>query len=146
MEIPYSRQINAAFEQVTPLVAEGFEVLRTTRNITLLLAGIQVLTVLLLFLILAAMVMLLVTINPDLERERTTLITPLLKWICSWFMTGSGKRRYGIIAIMLVLAPAVLYAHWYYYFNQRDAEVPSGKVDQIEGRDTESDENEDTVR
>jgi hypothetical protein len=52
MGLPYSRQINAAFEEVTPLVAAGFKVLRTTRNISILLAIIQVLTVFFLFLIL----------------------------------------------------------------------------------------------
>ncbi|EME39064.1 hypothetical protein DOTSEDRAFT_114162, partial [Dothistroma septosporum NZE10] len=86
MGIPYSKQINAAFDQVTPLVAEGFEVLQTTRNITFLLAEIQVATVLLLFCILVTMMMLLVTMNPDLERERQSLITPVMKWLCSWMM------------------------------------------------------------
>jgi uncharacterized BrkB/YihY/UPF0761 family membrane protein len=67
MGIPYSRQINAAFEQVTPLVAAGFKVLRTTRDISILLAVIQVLTVLLLGLILLGLVALLYCVNPDLE-------------------------------------------------------------------------------
>jgi hypothetical protein len=67
MGIPYSRQINAAFEQVTPLVAAGFKVLRTTRDISILLAIIQVLTVFFLGLILVALVVLLYCVNPDLE-------------------------------------------------------------------------------
>jgi hypothetical protein len=67
MGIPYSRQINAAFEEVTPLVAAGFKVLRTTRNISILLAVIQVLTVFFLFLILLGIVALLYCVNPDLE-------------------------------------------------------------------------------
>jgi hypothetical protein len=67
MGIPYSRQINAAFEQVTPLVAAGFKVLRTTRDISILLAVIQVLTVVLLGLILLGLVALLYCVNPDLE-------------------------------------------------------------------------------
>jgi hypothetical protein len=46
MGIPYSKQINIAFDQVAPLVAAGFVVLQTTRNITYLLAAIQVLTAL----------------------------------------------------------------------------------------------------
>ncbi|EME86762.1 uncharacterized protein MYCFIDRAFT_9017, partial [Pseudocercospora fijiensis CIRAD86] len=90
MGIPYSKQINAAFDQgdiaVTPLVAEGFEVLQTTRNITFLLAEIQVLTVVLLFLILIALAMLLVTCNPDLDRERQALVTPVMRWSASWIM------------------------------------------------------------
>jgi hypothetical protein len=67
MGIPYSREINAAFEQVTPLVAAGFKVLKTTRNISILLAVIQVLTVFFLFLILLALLLLLYCVNPDLE-------------------------------------------------------------------------------
>ena len=67
MGIPYSREINAAFEQVTPLVAAGFKVLRTTKNISIILAIIQVLTVLFLGLILCALVVLIYVVNPDLE-------------------------------------------------------------------------------
>lgn len=67
MGIPYSREINAAFEQVTPLVAAGFKVLRTTKNISIVLAIIQVLTVVFLGLILLALIALLYTVNPDLE-------------------------------------------------------------------------------
>lgn len=70
MGIPYSRQINAAFEQVTPLVAAGFKVLRTTRDISILLAVIQVLTVFFLSLILSALVVLCYCVNPDLEVRR----------------------------------------------------------------------------
>jgi hypothetical protein len=72
MGIPYSRQINAAFEQVTPLVAAGFKVLRTTRDISILLAVIQVLTVVLLGLILLGLVALLYCVNPDLEVRYNT--------------------------------------------------------------------------
>lgn len=67
MGIPYSRQINAAFEQVTPLVAAGYAVLRTTRDISILLAVIQVLTVVLLALILVVLGMVLVCVDQDLE-------------------------------------------------------------------------------
>jgi hypothetical protein len=67
MGLPYSRQINAAFEEVTPLVAAGFKVLQTTRNISIILAVVQVLTVFLLFLILIALFALLYSVNPDLE-------------------------------------------------------------------------------
>ncbi|KAH8702745.1 hypothetical protein GQ44DRAFT_783773 [Phaeosphaeriaceae sp. PMI808] len=79
MGLPYSRQINAAFEQVTPLVAAGFKVLRTTRDISILLAVIQVLTVVLLSMILMALLALMYCINPDLEYERRYLITPWLQ-------------------------------------------------------------------
>ncbi|KAF2259283.1 hypothetical protein CC78DRAFT_503461, partial [Lojkania enalia] len=81
MGIPYSREINAAFEQVTPLVAAGFKVLRTTKNISILLAAIQVLTVLCLFLILLTLIALLYSVNPDLEDERQRLVTPFFIWL-----------------------------------------------------------------
>lgn len=80
MGIPYSREINAAFEQVTPLVAAGYKVLRTTKNISIILAIIQVLTVVFLGLILVALVALLYTVNPDLE---VSVLCSLLYHICS---------------------------------------------------------------
>jgi hypothetical protein len=79
MGIPYSRQINDAFNQVTPLVAEGFRVLETTKNIAVVLAFIEVLNVIVLGLILTVLLALLVTINPDFEKERQAYVTPTLK-------------------------------------------------------------------
>lgn len=84
MGIPYSREINFAFAQVTPLVAAGFQVLQTTKNISILLAAIQVLTALLLFLILLALVGLLCAVNPDLQRETDELVTPVVRWLAGW--------------------------------------------------------------
>ena len=83
MGIPYSKQINAAFDQVTPLVGAGFRVLETTKNIAVLLAFIEVFSIVLLSLILMALFALLVTMSPDLEEERRTLVTPILKGILS---------------------------------------------------------------
>ena len=80
MGLPYSRQINAAFEQVTPLVAAGFKVLRTTRDISILLAAIQVLTVILLAGILVVLVGLCYCVNPDLE-------------VCYWSFMDFWIRR-----------------------------------------------------
>jgi hypothetical protein len=70
MGIPYSREINAAFDQVTPLVAAGFKVLKTTKNISILLAVIQVLTVLCLMAILAVLVAIVYCVDPGLEVSR----------------------------------------------------------------------------
>lgn len=78
MGIPYSRQINAAFEQVTPLVAAGFKVLQTTRDISIILAVIQVLTVIFLFLILLALFALLYTVNPDLKVRASLPSSPAI--------------------------------------------------------------------
>lgn len=66
MGIPYSREINAAFEQVTPLVAAGFKVLKTTKNISILLAVIQVLTVLFLAGILLVLIAIVYCVDPGL--------------------------------------------------------------------------------
>ncbi|EMC99610.1 hypothetical protein BAUCODRAFT_50591, partial [Baudoinia panamericana UAMH 10762] len=79
MGIPFSRQINAAFDEVSPLVASGFQVLQTIKNIAIILAVIQVLTVLFIALILGVLVALLVSINPDLESERQAIVTPYVK-------------------------------------------------------------------
>jgi hypothetical protein len=89
MGMPYSKEINSAFNQVTPLVAAGFEVLQTTKNIAILLAYIQVLTVVLLALILFALLGLLVTMNPDLEMERQMVVTPVVHWLAGWVVDGN---------------------------------------------------------
>jgi hypothetical protein len=125
MGIPYSRQINAAFEQVTPLVAAGFKVLRTTRDISILLAIIQVLTVVLLFAILLALIGVLYCVNPDLEvtyqpgvlwdadltdvwqYERTTVVTPWLRSIARITLYGIIKSLVSTGLVLGVIAWAV---------------------------------------
>ena len=96
MGIPYSREINKAFEelnkaygQVTPLVAAAYDVLETTKNISLLLLGIQILTVTLLGLILLALIGVLITLNPDLEDERIEYVTPVVRWLAGWADVGN---------------------------------------------------------
>lgn len=101
MGIPYSREINAAFDQVTPLVAAGFEVLQTTKNIAILLACIQVLTTLLLLLILFALLGLLFTMNPELEKEREQLVTPIMQWVASWILTY-GRAANWLLRVVIM--------------------------------------------
>ncbi|KIW11341.1 hypothetical protein PV08_10641 [Exophiala spinifera] len=101
MGIPYSREINAAFEQVTPLVAAGFEVLETTKDIAILLACIQVLTVTLLAFILFALLALIITMNPDLEKERRELVTPSVVWLASW-VYAYGRPAKWLLRIVLL--------------------------------------------
>jgi hypothetical protein len=86
MGIPYSRELDATFrhvntasEQVTPLVAQGFKILKTARSIVLVLACIQVFTFALLLFILIALLALLVTMNPDLAEERRKYVTPTVR-------------------------------------------------------------------
>lgn len=113
MGIPYSKEINNAFDelnnaygQVTPLIEAAYEVLETTKNISLLLAAIQVLTVILLALILVALVALLITLNPDFERERKELVTPTLGWVTAWM--GMGWFGWGMVIFVTVTAGAAV--------------------------------------
>ncbi|KAJ4424659.1 hypothetical protein N0V82_000587 [Gnomoniopsis sp. IMI 355080] len=103
MGIPYSREINSAFTQVAPLVAAGFEVLQTTKNISILLACIQVLTVLYLFLILLALIGLICVVHPELQTERDVLVTPVVKWLAGWVLVyGSAvgwTLRIGVVVV-----------------------------------------------
>lgn len=114
MGIPYSRQIHAAFDQVTPLVAAGFEVLQTTKNISILLAAIQVITVVVLALILLAMLALLITMNPDLHAERTAIVTPVVKWCACWVMPEC-EARWRLAISVCVLFAAVFVLGWVWY-------------------------------
>ena len=75
--MPYSREVRAAVDQLTPL----FAIIQTTKNIFILLAAIQVIKAIILALVLLAMLALLVTMNPDLEDERAAVVTPAVKWI-----------------------------------------------------------------
>ena len=108
MGIPYSREINTAFVelnkaygQVTPLVAAAYEVLETSKNITLLVAGIQILNTILLSMILMCMLGLLITMNPDLDNERKELITPVMLWIAGW--AGLAKRIAGTVVFLILM-------------------------------------------
>lgn len=107
MGLPYSKQLNYAFDQVTPLVAAGFRVLETTRDIGILVALIQVLTCLLLGLILAALLALLITVNPDLELERQAIVTPTMKWLASW-VAYREERRWLEITFVVILGGVVI--------------------------------------
>jgi len=49
-----------------------------------LLAFIQVLTALLQFCTVVALIALLITVNPDLNEERTALVTPAVRHAASW--------------------------------------------------------------
>jgi hypothetical protein len=122
MGIPYSKQIDAAFDQVTPLVAEGFKVLETTKNISILLAAIQVLTVILLLFILGALTALLITCNPDLAHERQTLVTPVLKWFAAWIVDAGSRRYLGLVLFVLVFGALIGAAGGFFLVRRSDLE------------------------
>nr|OQO32095.1 hypothetical protein B0A51_00633 [Rachicladosporium sp. CCFEE 5018] len=138
MGIPYSRQINSAFSSVQPLVAAGFETLQTTKNISLLLAFIQVLTALLLMLILLALIGLLVTMNPELDAERKALVTPALKWGTRLFMPGAEGRR-GVLAGLIVALGGLGLVGWMVYGYVTDVQdvVAEGYVEKDGAAQTE---------
>jgi hypothetical protein len=144
MGIPYSREINAAFEQVTPLVQSAYEVLDTTKNIAVFLAYLQVLIAITLILILFCMVGLLFTLNPDLERERQLLVTPVMKWIAGFSVTGSGHRKSiagGLVSLFL-LAGFGFWFYVYYVRNVEDPTIENGVADapenEMKGKDVEA--------
>jgi len=151
MGLPYSKQIHAAFDQVTPLVAAGYEVLQTTKNISIILAAIQVLTVLLLTLILLTLIALLITVNPDLERERQSVVTPAIKWIAEiaeWISQFS--RAFGVVIWVLVIGSTIggLAGMWY---TARDptlqideAELTAEDAEAMKGEDIEAIKNGET--
>ncbi|KAI3397708.1 hypothetical protein diail_10477 [Diaporthe ilicicola] len=107
MGIPYSREINKAFEQVTPLVAAGFQVLQTTKDISILLACIEVLTCVFLGLVLLALIGIICTLNSELEREKDELVTPVVKWLASWIFSY-GKIVGWLLRVTIVTTTAGL--------------------------------------
>ncbi|KAF2149188.1 hypothetical protein K461DRAFT_42439 [Myriangium duriaei CBS 260.36] len=124
MGIPYSKQVNAAFDQVTPLVAAGFRVLQTTKNISILLATIQVLTVVLLGLIQATLLLLLITVNPDLQNERGLIATPIAKYFADWFIWWSQQRKPLIAGFWILVLGGIIGTGvgWYYTVEDTVAE------------------------
>lgn len=113
MGLPYSKQINAAFDQVTPLVAAGFQVLQTTKNISLLLFAIQVLTVILLSLILAALFALLISVNPGLEKERDELVTPVVRGIAGGLVGVGRGFGVGVVVVAVGVGIGLGWGVWY---------------------------------
>jgi hypothetical protein len=109
MGIPYSKQINAAFDEVTPLVARGFDILQTTRDLSILLAAIQVLTVLLLGLLLVTQTALLITLNPDLEAERRAVVTPAVRHIAH-LAAYPWAMRAAVLCLMMIGGGGAWYA------------------------------------
>ena len=140
MGIPYSREINAAFEQVTPLVAAGFEVLQTTKDIAILLACIQVLTVVLLAFILLSLIGVIFTMNPDLEDERQQIVTPVMKWLAGWILS------YGTVAKWLLrlffAAVALAFGLFLWHGSIAGARVPNTEGDGEDGGDEKPPEEE----
>ncbi|KAH8906463.1 hypothetical protein BR93DRAFT_969655 [Coniochaeta sp. PMI_546] len=95
MGVPYSKQIELAFDQVGPF-------LQTAKYTFFLLCAFQVLATLflgfILSLILIALLALLITVNPDLDTERRAIVTPMMKGMTMWLGPLSGTSDPGVTA------------------------------------------------
>ena len=100
--------------EVTPLVSAGFEVLQTTKNISILLAAIQVVTVIILAAILLTLLALLISVNPDLEAERAAIVTPVVKWCACWAMPKCEARG-RVLVSGIVLLLVVFVGSWVWF-------------------------------
>lgn len=146
MGIPYSKQINAAFDEVTPLVAAGFEVLQTTKNIAVLLLAIQIVTVILLAMMFMMLAALLVTVNPDLKAERQAIVTPVVKWFAHLFLGVQNHSQSMMFAGLIVLLGIAIGAVAGVYLTSRDfqriaaEETASGDGESDQGKQLEGDE------
>ena len=155
MGIPYSREINKAFDelnvaygQVTPLIEAAYEVLETTKNISLLLLGIQVLTVILLAFILLALVGLMIVMNPEMDKERRELVTPTLRWVTGWMtMSHIGFGWFSailVLFILIVLGITVMTTSYGTWVKAKVKEKMGGQS-QVVGEDRESEAKDDRV-
>lgn len=140
MGIPYSREINAAFSQVTPLVASGYDVLNTTKNIAVALFVIEIVSVFLLSAILLGILALLITMNPDLAHERDVLVTPAMRWIASWHPTNFAVAKRGVplsvaagMVVVFMVAGWVFLGYVYYKRKVEDATVENQVGEEQEG-------------
>jgi len=129
MGLPYSRQINTAMGQVNtamgqvePLVATAINVLRTSRNISYVLVVMQVFAIGLLVSILGVLVAILVSVNPDLEDERTKFVTPAVNFFADFAARAVTWYISTLYAGLAVLA--VTYISWWYYVSDIDILAP----------------------
>ncbi|KAF2646061.1 hypothetical protein P280DRAFT_464329 [Massarina eburnea CBS 473.64] len=103
MGVPYSREIDAAFLQVTPLVQQIAPLITTAKVVVVVIALVQVFVVGLLCAILGVLVAGVVCVNPDLERERRKLVTPAVKWLVR-------RTRWDLLRGLLFITIPVIFA------------------------------------
>ncbi|RAL67302.1 hypothetical protein DID88_008065 [Monilinia fructigena] len=131
MGLPYSKQIHTAFSQsqimmarlqteVTPLVAAGypliastFAVLKTTKNIAVLLACVQVYTAVMLTAHLVVLGMVLVAVDPDLEEERRRFVSPVLRRIVEFGARWGVWLGWGVKAFVVGVVAGAGVAVWW---------------------------------
>ena len=81
MGVPFSREVEIILGSMQDLKPIAATVLQTVRYVALLLLVLQIATMFLLALLLAAVIALIVTMDPNLSGEREALVTPVLKWL-----------------------------------------------------------------
>lgn len=118
MGIPYSKQINAAFNQVTPLVASGYELLETVKNIALFITALQIGLTFITLLNFFAILGVIISVNPDLDKERKNLVTPAVKWIASWGLVWT-ERKWSLLGIVGGLFAVMAFAYSIYLYHAR---------------------------
>lgn len=93
-----------------------------------------------LFFILIALCLLLITCNPDLERERQAIVTPVLRWSAGWIMSSEGKLRIGLVIVSgLLVGGGIVYGHYWAYFQEKkkDGAGEGERVEEADGKDVE---------
>ncbi|KAK3075670.1 hypothetical protein LTR53_000818 [Teratosphaeriaceae sp. CCFEE 6253] len=133
MGIPYSKQINAAFDEVTPLVAAAFDVLQTTKNIALFLLAIQIVTIVVLISSLFALLGLLITVNPNLTEERDALVTPVLRWGARRLMNFPRYWRGLLVGFMFILLGCAIGAALAVWLTSTDFQRIADDADSVDG-------------
>lgn len=140
MGLPYSKQINTALDTVTPLVTASLQTLRTTKTISLLLAVIQVLTVIFLGLIILILFGILISVNPELVAERDRIVTPVVRAVlegCRW-VGWAGMWGGAVVGVGMGIGAAL--GGWY----MREGEVDETEDgEEGEGNDEEKEEEQD---
>lgn len=140
MGMPDSKDVNTAFEQVTPLVEDGLWILNTTKYISLLGAAIQALNVALLWLILLSLLGLLITANPDLRDERQAVVTPVMQWVVSWVRYREDRKLLQILGFFMLMG--LVFGIWMWIMVATDTfgQVADGKEEPVDEEEEEEEE------
>lgn len=83
---PYSKEIDAALNQIAPLAQK-------IKLVILVGIILQILTLFLLCLIFLAITALVICVIPELSNERDVLVTPPIKWLTQRWITSKNHQR-----------------------------------------------------
>jgi hypothetical protein len=94
MGVPFSKEVDIVVNSMQDLKPIAATALQTVKYIAPLLLLLQIATLFLVALLLAAVIALIFTMDPDLSEERKALVTPVLKSLAKRLL----KQREGDIA------------------------------------------------